>query len=281
MMVGSVARADGPPSEPDGTGGLQPSPYDTSDPASAPVTWGATPTTTANPTTPATNPTTPDKEAGEEVGGATVSFAVRNAAGSDIHHARVIMDGQILSGALEGWAVTIPPGEHVFEFAAAGFVSQEHTVTIHAGMVAELLTVALAPVEMPEEDLAPPFKPAPRMVDALAHDPQLIAVESKTDPWMVTYITGGTAIVALGIGTALGVSSSNQIANLKETCAPNCSESQVQSVKSDLTVADVAFVVGVVSGSVAVLWAVTHPREPAHENKTSVGFTVHGLSGQF
>ena len=98
---------------------------------------------------------------------------------------------------------------------------------------------------------------------------------------MVTYITGGAAIVALGIGTALGVSSNNQVANLKETWAPNCTSDQIQAVRSELTAADVAFGVGLVSGAVAVVWAITHPREPAHENKAAIRFNVHGLSGQF
>ncbi len=270
ITVTSLARADG--DDAPSTWMLQPSPYDP--PTS--TTTGATSSGSTETKTDAT----PDTKT-EEVGGATVSFAVRNENGEDIHHARVLMDGQILTGALDGWAVTVPPGEHVFEFAAAGYVSEEHTVTIHAGVVAELLTVSLAPVELAYDytlTTPPVIKRLP--IDVLANN-YAAPAESPSDPWMVTYVAGGTSLVALAVGTALGVAASNQISSLRQTCAPSCSDSEVSSASAKMTGADVAFGVAIVSGTVAVVWAITHPREPVHETKSAVGFTVRGLSGQF
>jgi hypothetical protein len=266
LAMSSLAYADG--DEAPSTWMLQPSPYDSPTNASPAPNNSATPDPSD----------TPSNAKVEEVGGATVSFAVRTEGGDDIRQARVLMDGQILSGALDGWAVTIPPGEHVFEFAAAGYVSQEHPVTIHAGMMAELLTVALKPVELADAK-APIVIERPRAAEEVFAD--YSAPKTKSDPWMVTYVAAGTAIVSLGIGTALGVSANNQISSLRATCAPNCTNDQVSSVSTDLTIADVALGVGLVSGAVAVVWAITHPRGEAHENKPSVGVTVHGLSGQF
>jgi hypothetical protein len=266
LTMGTLAHADG--DDAPSTWMLQPSPYDS-------------PTDPSSSSKPGTNSPSDEQTNGakpEEVGGATVSFAVRNENGEDLHHARVTMDGQLLSDALQGWAVNIPPGEHVFEFAAAGYVSQDHPVTIHAGMVAELVTVALRPVELADVT-APVVMERPRYSDRVFTGDS--SSQTKSDPWMVTYVAGGTAILALGIGTALGVSAANRISSLRATCAPNCSSDQVSSISSEMTVADISIGVGIVSGAVAVVWALTHPREPGHENKPSVGVTIHGLSGQF
>ncbi|MEO7109932.1 MAG: hypothetical protein ABI183_05805 [Polyangiaceae bacterium] len=263
LTMGTLAHADG--DDAPSTWMLQPSPYDS--PSSS------SPSATSSPG---------DEQANgakvEEVGGATVSFAVRNESGEDIHHARVTMDGQLLSDALQGWAVNIPPGEHVFEFAAAGYVSQDHPVTIHAGMVAELLTVALKPVELADVT-APTVMERPRYSDRLFAGDS--SSQTKGDPWVVTYVAGGAAILALGIGTALGVSASDRVSTLRSTCAPNCSSGDVSSVSSEMTAADISIGVGIVSGAVAVVWALTHPRDPGHENKPSLAVTVRGLSGQF
>jgi hypothetical protein len=271
ITMASLARADG--DEAPSTWMLQPSPYD-------PPTSTTQGTTSTGATETKTDATAETKT--EEVGGATVSFAVRNENGEDIKHARVLMDGQILTGALDGWAVTVPPGEHVFEFAAAGYVAEEHTVTIHAGVVAELLTVSLAPVELAYDYTltTPPVIKRPPIYDPLADD-YTTPAKSPSDPWIVTYVAGGTSLVALAVGTAFGVAASNQISDLRQTCAPSCSDSDVSSASAKMTAADVAFGVAIVSGTVAVVWAVTHPREPAHETKSAVGFTVRGLSGQF
>lgn len=272
-MTSSVAYAEDP--EAPSTWMLQPSPYDPPAAPSVPPTSDPNAPTDA----PIAAPTTgPSNVKAEEVGSATVSFAVRTENGDDVQHARVLMDGQILSAALDGWAVTIPPGEHVFEFAAAGYVAQEHTVTIHAGAMAELLTVSLKPVELADVK-APIVVVRPRVAeDAFATNS---AGNAKSDPWLVTYIAAGTSLVSLGIGTALGVSANNQIASLRATCAPNCSADQVNSVSSEMTAADVAFGVGVVSAAIAIVWAITHPRASAQETKPSVGITVHGLAGTF
>lgn len=269
LTIGSLAHADGDNDAPS-TWMLQPNPYESPpDPSTSP-----TPVTTPPTDAPPTADTKP-----EEIGGATVSFAVRNEDGDDIHHARISMDGQILNDALQGWAVNIPPGQHVFEFAAAGYVSQEHPVVIHAGMVAELVTVALKPVELADVTTPPVVVERARVSDRVFTGD--LQSQPKSDPWIVTYVAGGTAILALGVGTALAVSASNRIASLRTTCAPNCTSGQVSSVSSEMTAADISIGIGLVSGAVAVVWALTHPREPSHENKPNVGLTVHGLSGQF
>jgi hypothetical protein len=257
-MMGSAAYADGD---------------------DVPSTWMLPPSVNYSPhNTPPPSTNDPNDTQAEEVGGATVGFAVRNEGGDDIAHARVLMDGQILVGALDGWAVTIPPGEHLFEFAGAGYVAQEHMIVVHAGTNALLLTVTLKPVEIAEET-SPVVALKPRAPEDLFKP--YSAPETPSDPWMVTYVAAGTSIVSLGIGTALGVSASNQIGTLRTTCAPNCTSDQVNSVSTEMTAADVALGIGLVSGAVAVVWAVTHPRGPSQENKPSVGMTVRGFAGTF
>ena len=217
-----------------------------------------------------------------------VSFAVRTAAGTDIAQARVVMDGQILTEALQGWAVSIPAGTHVFEFRGPGYVAQEHTVTIHAGTIAELVTIALAPTSADASNSPQLIEPwntrtvifQPHTA-SLPETPTASPREGNSDPWLVTYIAGGVGIAALGIGTALGISASNQIAELRQSCAPNCSDSQLDSVRSKMAVADVAFGVGIVSGGLAVVWALTHPREDDRPAHAHVGFDVRGMAANF
>jgi hypothetical protein len=71
-------------------------------------------------------------------------------------------------------------------------------------------------------------------------------------------------VVGLGLFATFGILGTNQKSDLEDTCAPNCSEEDVNSVRAKLIAADVSLGVGVVAIGVAtILFLTAPPKTPA------------------
>jgi hypothetical protein len=73
----------------------------------------------------------------------TVVFEAKDAAGNDVSAVKVSMDGQPLVDRLEGTALSIDPGEHVFTFESPGQPTVEKKVVIREGEKDRRVVVAV------------------------------------------------------------------------------------------------------------------------------------------
>jgi hypothetical protein len=79
-------------------------------------------------------------------------------------------------------------------------------------------------------------------------------------------VLGGIGLAGFGVFGTFGASGLNDSNNLHSTCAPGCTDAQVQPVRMKLIAADIGLGVGVVS-LVAAIWigvrGLTHSPSPS------------------
>lgn len=151
----------------------------------------------------------------------TVVFSVR-AEGHDVSDARVLLDGEAVSSALDGHAVALDPGSHVVRFERVG------------GGVSEVRLVAREgeknrPVSASFVSATPAEKPK---------------MESGRFP-LLPVVLGGTGLLALGGSFYVRLNADSDADRLRSRCAPSCDQSSRDALSDKLVVANVALGVGV------------------------------------
>ncbi len=217
----------------------------------------------------------------------TVVFEVRDANDSELTAVAVSIDGQPLVARLEGTAISLDPGEHVFAFDVAGQPRVEKRLVIHEGekdrrerIVIGLAEPTPAPVQTPAPS-APAITPPPPALSppaaTIAEAP--VAPEPSTPPpgdsggasssWNAqktwALILGGVGIAGLAVGTGLGVAASSSKSKQvnecpsPDACTPSGYTQALQdhsSATSNATGSTIGFGVGAAAILVGVIvWA--------------------------
>jgi hypothetical protein len=86
----------------------------------------------------------------------TVVFGAKDGVGNDLATVKVTMDGEVITGKLDGTAISLDPGAHTFTFEAAGQPPLTKQIVVREGEKErrEMLQLGKAPA-------APPPGPAP------------------------------------------------------------------------------------------------------------------------
>jgi hypothetical protein len=173
----------------------------------------------------------------------SVVLSARDARGADLVDVRVTLDGAELTRALDGKVVEIDPGVHRFRFTARGYEAYDEQVVIKVGEKMREVSVAMA-----EPAVAPP--PPPEAPPPTHAKP------------VAAYLLGGLAVVAMGGALAFDLTATSDAHTMRATCAPTCSASDVDWIRTRYDLALGALGVGVVSlGVAAYLFA--RPSAPA------------------
>ena len=170
----------------------------------------------------------------------SVVVIVRDAEGADVGGASVRVDDAppVESSAM---GMRLNPGSHMLRVEAAGFRPVERMFTLPEGFKNMQVILLERPV-LPSTEPVPRSKPA-------------------TAAWAFG-IASGVSLVAAG---ALGGAGWVMHASLKSSCGgAGCSESQVEPLRVLWPAAFAALGVAVVSGVVATVLIVSHPREHAN-----------------
>jgi hypothetical protein len=190
----------------------------------------------------------------EEVDRALPSVILRatDARGNDVSDVSVSLDGKPFVSRLDGRALSVDPGSHVFRFERTGKAPVEQSIVIREGEKRRRVVVQLeAPVEKPRPSAAQP------------------AAASSGPPW-TAYALGGVGIVALGTFAYFGlsgVSDRNQLDN----CKPNCSSSAVERVDRKFWVANIALAVSAAALGGATVIFLSHSND---KRATSTRLTI-------
>jgi hypothetical protein len=179
---------------------------------------------------------------------------------------RVVVDGVRLEGS-EGEARELNPGAHVFRFELDGHPAQEQTIVVHQGEKRRVIGVDF-------RESAPPPGPAPGSepvrVAPPTGAPRSAAPGSRPVP-AVTYVFGGIALAAAGVGTYLGLDALSTYRDRKDSCAPNCSDDDVSRLNTRLLAADLAGGVAIVSAGVAVYSYLSRPVVTSERSPAGAG----------
>jgi hypothetical protein len=200
---------------------------------------------------------------------ATVVLTAKDDAGVDLLDVTVSLDGAPLVSRLDGQAVPVNAGPHVFHFERGDGTSAERQVLVAEGgknqSVAAVLAAKAPPIQSPVE--APVAEPQPK---APAAPEEFVSSASRASSgWTtrkkVAAAVGAVGLTSLAAGTAFGLAASGTWSQAKSDCANGCGPGDVAySERSDArtfaTLSTVGFVLGATGVVVAgILWLTGSP----------------------
>lgn len=181
----------------------------------------------------------------------TIVISAKDDGGGDILDVKVSVDGNVIANKLDGSAVPVDPGAHLFRFEKQNGDAEpvEQKVVIKESEKDRKIEVHMHVAAA---------KPAPAPAVQPAIEP-----EPKSSPPIAGYISSAVAVASLGVGVFFYVSAKHDIDDLKGQCAPFCNSSQVDPIQTKIIVSDVALGVGVVAAAAAVYFFVSHGHSSA------------------
>jgi hypothetical protein len=183
----------------------------------------------------------------------TVVLAARDSGGTDRSDVGVELDGRAWQSRLEGKSLEIDPGEHELRFLPAHAEPVTLRIVARQGQKDRLVTVTI-PKEGSSAESA-----------------------RKT----VGYVVGTVGLGALGASLYLGYSAKQQENGMRTgpvACAPHCSDSEVDTLRTKLYWSYGTLAAGVVGIGAGVLLVLSGKREEAANASTSWSLAV-GPSG--
>ncbi len=221
----------------------------------------------------------------------TIIFEAKDAAGNDVSAVKVTMDGQTLADRLEGTAISLDPGEHVFRFEAQGQPPFEKTLVIREAEKDrhERIVIGAAATTAPRPALAAPA-PAP---SATGTSPPP-AADAGSSSWSTQktmgLVVGGVGVAGLIVGGIFGALSVSAHNSYEQNCGSNIGapagfcNAQGVSGQSDAaskgTLSTVFFVGGGVLAAGGAVLFFTAPRG-AGATQVGVGPGSVVVSGRF
>jgi hypothetical protein len=191
---------------------------------------------------------------------------VKDHTGEPIVDVQVTMDGRLLASRLDGRALSVDPGLHVFVFSADGAEIGRRKLVIAQGQRNRELWMELpAPAveraaqsdgTAPTEELSDRVQASAVAKHAEAAAPRSanLASEPQGDgPGAAPYLLGGTALLGAGAYVLLSTWARGDNRQLK-TCSPNCPADSVTHIRSLYLAADISLGVAIASalGSAAL-----------------------------
>jgi hypothetical protein len=198
----------------------------------------------------------------------TVVFAVHRD-GVEVTEVQVLMDGRVLARAIDGKAVALDPGPHLFSFRAPDGTFSERRFIIREGernRLIEIELVAKAPARVPSPQVEVPAQ----NVEPPRDDPKSVPPGRSWLPY------GLAGVGALGISgfAAFGIWGRSQKNHLESTCSPFCQSSQVDEVRTKYIMADTCLAVGLVSLGFAVYYFLRERGESSNLSGAPAAATI-------
>jgi hypothetical protein len=190
---------------------------------------------------------------------ASVIVRAHDTRGTEVADLRVSLDGSLLTAHPTTAPIEVDPGEHVVLYEGRGFLPVTERITLREGEREHVLSVELLE-QAPSTPAAPPSEPQP--TEAGGRIP------------IMAWALGGVGVVGIGSFVAFGLAGQSQQADLRDSCAPTCTHSQVSPVQTKFAVANVSLAIGVVALGAGVVLAIvnaSHGSEPAKTNAALEG----------
>jgi hypothetical protein len=162
--------------------------------------------------------------------------------GRDVRDVVVTLDGSPLPATVTTTAFAVDPGALALRCEAPGHEPVTEDVVLREGEPLRVISLTLHTTASARLDARAPGAAAAR-------------------PFPVVPVAlGAASVLALGVFGVFGVTAANDYRALDRECAPECPSSRVDGVRTRFLVADVALVVGVVTGVAgAAVWLFDRP----------------------
>jgi hypothetical protein len=185
----------------------------------------------------------------------TIAFAVQDADSNDLSAVTISIDGQPLVDKLDGKAIDVDPGEHVFKFESRGQPTVDKRLVIVEGEK-----------NRHERIMMGEPKPPPSVAPVAPAQAPVVHKSPPNKRRAVGVVLAGTGVGFLAVGGVSGLLATIDWNAAKNACGPTfpvaCRDQSTASSDRSATVvaaavADVALGVGavaLVTGGVLVLW---------------------------
>ncbi|HEY8090791.1 MAG TPA: hypothetical protein VIF09_23175 [Polyangiaceae bacterium] len=173
----------------------------------------------------------------------SVVVVARDPTDSDVAGWRLLVDGVRHAEIDAGRALELDPGAHVVRAEGPGGQTVEQSFTLYQGERDRLLRVAVRSPEPRRE-----VSPSP----ALVFGPQPPGARPPRRSLVPPFVVGAVSLAAFGASVFLGLTGRQELSTLRTTCAPGCTDAQVNPVRTRLAASDVLLGVGIVGAAVAV-----------------------------
>lgn len=167
----------------------------------------------------------------------TIVIAARGRDGSDTVDVRVLVDGQPFLEAVSGQAVPIDPGQHTLRFEYADAEPIERSLVLRMGQKNRTVNVDFSDVAEPTAEPEPSAYDEPAEMDTVAP-----ARPGPLRPY--AFVAGGVGGVGLAGWAVFSILGKGEQSDLEATCSPNCTDSEVQPVRTKYLIANVSLGVG-------------------------------------
>jgi hypothetical protein len=174
----------------------------------------------------------------------TVVLVARDDRGADVPDVAVTAGGALLLERLDGRAVEVDPGEHLFAFTAPDGRRVERRAVVREGERAQIVSAVFG---SPRSHVEAPAVPRARVERR----------ESGAPLRTLAWIAVGTGAAALAIGAAFGVVALGDKAAAKCDAEGRCDPGPLADARSAATVSTVGFAAGgaLLAGGAALLFA--------------------------
>jgi hypothetical protein len=187
-----------------------------------------------------------------------IVFAAKDAAGNDLVDVKVTIDGAPLADRLDGSALKVDPGPHVFVFTWEGHPSVTKRLVLAEHDQARREVVVFGGAEIPHVEPASPAT-APAAAGSGGS-----GIDRKT----IAFAVGGAGVAGLIVGSIFGAVASSKWSAAKSDCGAGCAptapaQGEKNTASSDATISTVAFVVGGALAAGGVVLYLTAPSRTA------------------
>jgi hypothetical protein len=176
--------------------------------------------------------------------------------GTDVSDAKLSVDGEVVAETLDGKSFPVDPGPRVFLLERA-----DQRVTVRA-VVAEgeknrriLMHLDAEPsgTRSPETATERSSLGASESRGVAIVPPPHEGDRGRSPP-AFAYALGALGIVSFGTFAFFGIHGTRHLSDLRDGCAPACSDAEIASVKRDMTIADVSLGIAILSLGVGAVW---------------------------
>jgi len=179
--------------------------------------------------------------------------------GTPVRDVRLFVDGEARESGIDGRALDLDPGNHVFRIEAANSPPVAVEQVIREGKKLQLVRIEL-PSRQPKKALVP--------IAAVPERPASSGEPRRPVPWTV-YATAGVGIAAAAGFTFFAISGASSKSDL-EPCKPECSSSEISDVRTRFIAADVLLGVSVLAFGAATYLFFTRPTVSAPARSAAV-----------
>lgn len=181
----------------------------------------------------------------------TVIFSAKTSSGKDVPGATIVIDGGKNVSATSGRAIRLDPGEHVFRARSGESNGAEEYVVLREREKDRAITLVVDPAR-------PTTSPAS------------VPASSRAIP-ALSWILGGVSLASLGVFAFAWADGVSTIGDLEDTCAPRCTDAQVDDARGPLRIGRVALGVSVVTAAAAAAVYFLTPPKPSPSTTASAG----------